>query len=87
MDNLCRARCRRHGRPPLLFASDYIIRLDGVSTGLIDSGWLNHNWKQLYIQFAYVVACTAYSFIASATIAWLINLIPGLNLRASEEVD
>jgi Amt family ammonium transporter len=32
-----------------LFAADYIIGLDGVLTGLINGGWLNHNWKQLYI--------------------------------------
>jgi Amt family ammonium transporter len=69
------------------FAADYIIGLDGVSTGLINGGWLNHNWKQLYIQIAYVVACTAYSFVVSAAIAGLINLVPGLELRASEEAE
>lgn len=36
-----------------LFAADYIIGLDGVSTGLINGGFLNHNYKQLYIQLAY----------------------------------
>jgi hypothetical protein len=70
-----------------LFAADYIIGLDGVSTGLINGGWLNHNWKQPYIQFAYIVACTAYSFVVSAAIAWLINFVPGLKLRASEEAE
>jgi Amt family ammonium transporter len=69
------------------FAADYIIGLDGVSTGLINGGWLNHNWKQLYIQVAYVVACTAYSFVVSAGIAAVVNLIPGLKLRASEEAE
>jgi len=69
------------------FAADYIIGLDGVSTGLINGGWINHNWKQLYIQLAYIIACTAYSFIVSAGIAFLINLVPGLNLRASEEAE
>jgi len=69
------------------FAADYIIGLDGVSTGLMNGGWINHNWKQLYVQFAYVVACTAYSFVVSAGIAWCVNLVPGLNLRASEEAE
>lgn len=69
------------------FAADYIIGLDGVSTGMINGGWLNHNWKQLYIQFAYIVACTAYSFVVSAGIAFIINLVPGLKLRASEEAE
>jgi hypothetical protein len=59
-----------------LFAADYII-----------GGWLNHNYKQLYIQFAYIVACTAYSFVVSALIASLINLVPCLKLRASEEAE
>lgn len=70
-----------------LFAADYIIGLDGVSTGIINGGWINHNWKQLYIQIAYIVACTAYSFVVSAGIAFIINFIPGLNLRASEEAE
>lgn len=69
------------------FAADYIIGLDGVSTGLINGGWLNHNWKQLYIQVAYIVACTAYSFVISAGIAFCVNLVPGLELRASEEAE
>jgi Amt family ammonium transporter len=70
-----------------LFAADYIIGLDGVSTGVITGGWLNHNYKQLYIQIAYIVACTAYSFVMSAIIAFIINMIPGLRLRASEEAE
>jgi Amt family ammonium transporter len=69
------------------FAADYIIGLDGVSTGLINGGFLNGNFKQLYIQVAYIVACTVYSFTVSAGIAFLINYIPGLKLRASEEAE
>lgn len=70
-----------------LFAADYIIGLDGVNTGVITGGWLNHNYKQLYIQIAYIVACTAYSFVVSALLAIIINYIPGLHLRASEEAE
>jgi Amt family ammonium transporter len=69
------------------FAADYIIGLDGVNAGVINGGWLNHNWKQLYIQIAYIVACTAYSFVVSALLAFAINKIPGLHLRASEEAE
>lgn len=69
-----------------LFAADYIIGLDGVNTG-VTGGWLNHNYKQLYIQIAYIVACVAYSFVVSAALAYLINFIPGLHLRASEEAE
>jgi Amt family ammonium transporter len=70
-----------------LFAADYIIGLDGVNTGIINGGWLNHNYKQLYTQVAYIVACTAYSFVMSAILALIINFIPGLHLRASEEAE
>ncbi|CZT05257.1 probable ammonium transporter MEAA [Rhynchosporium graminicola] len=69
------------------FAADYIIGLDGVSTGLITGGGINGNWKQLYIQLAYVVTCSVYCFTVSALIAFLINLVPGLTLRASEEAE
>jgi Amt family ammonium transporter len=69
------------------FAADYIIGLDGVSTGKINGGWLNHNYKQLYIQVAYLIACTLYAFVVSAILAFVINKIPGLHLRASEEAE
>jgi Amt family ammonium transporter len=69
------------------FAADYIIGLDGVNTGLVTGGWLNHNYKQLYIQVAYIVACCAYTFVVSAIIAFAIDKIPGLKLRASEEAE
>jgi Amt family ammonium transporter len=70
-----------------LFAADYIIGLDGVNTGVINGGWLNHNYRQLYVQIAYILACTGYSFTMSAILAFIINKIPGLHLRASEEAE
>lgn len=69
------------------FADDAIVGLDGVNTGTGVGGWVIHNWKQLYIQIAYIVATAAYSFVMSAIIAYAINAIPGLNLRASEEAE
>jgi ammonium transporter, Amt family len=69
------------------FGADYIIGLDGVNSGLINGGFLNHNYKQLYQQFAYILAVTAYSFVMSAILAFGINHIPGLHLRASEEAE
>jgi Amt family ammonium transporter len=69
------------------FGADYIIGLDGVNAGIINGGWINHNWKQLYIQVAYIVACTAYAFTISTLLAYGINAIPGLHLRASEEAE
>ncbi|KAH0260650.1 ammonium transporter, partial [Aureobasidium melanogenum] len=68
-----------------IFAASYIIGLDGVNQ--IDGGWIQHNWKQMYMQIAYIAAVTAYSFVVSAAIAFVINKIPGLHLRASEEAE
>jgi ammonium transporter, Amt family len=69
-----------------LFASGRIIALDGVNTSVI-GGWVDHNWKQLYIQFAYICACATYSFVVTAVIAKSIDLIPGLNLRSTPEAE
>lgn len=70
-----------------IFGADYIVSLDGVHAPFMPLGWIQHNWKQLYIQFAYIVACTVYAFTISAAIAFVINKIPGLHLRASEEAE
>ena len=70
-----------------LFGADYIIGLDGVNTGILPGGWLNRNYAQMYIQVAYIVAVTSYSFVMSALLAFIINLVPGLYLRASEEAE
>jgi Amt family ammonium transporter len=67
-----------------LFATNDVIALDGVSTS-IPGGWLDHNWKQLYIQFAYICACCAYTFVMTAVLAHIVNRIPGLALRASPQ--
>ncbi|KIJ38501.1 hypothetical protein M422DRAFT_210942 [Sphaerobolus stellatus SS14] len=65
-----------------LFAEREIVALDGVS--VIAGGWLNQNWKQLYKQFAYILACSAYTFVVTCILAKGIDMIPGLSLRASE---
>ena len=69
-----------------LFAADYVVGLDGVNTGA-PGGWLNHRWRQLYVQLAYIVACTAYTFVVTALICYAINAVPGLQLRASEQAE
>jgi ammonium transporter, Amt family len=77
-----------------LFGADYVVGLDGVTTGATNpttgtfiGGWVIGNYRQFYIQLAYVVACTGYAFVMSALIAYVINYIPGLHLRASEEAE
>ena len=70
-----------------LFSATYIIGLDGVNTGIITGGWLNHNYRDLYVQVAYICAATGWAFTVSLILAFAINYIPGLHLRASEEAE
>jgi len=46
---------------------------------------LNHNWVQLGYQLADCVAGFSYSFVMTCVILFLMNLVPGLSLRASSE--
>ncbi|PKY09031.1 ammonium transporter [Aspergillus campestris IBT 28561] len=66
-----------------LFAADYIAHLDGTTE--IDGGWLNQNYIQLGYQLADSVSGLAYAFFGSCIILFLINLVPGLSLRAPED--
>lgn len=70
-----------------LFGVDHVVGLDGVNTGTRVGGWPIGNYRQLYIQLAYIVACTGYAFAMSTVLAHGINLLPGLHLRASEEAE
>lgn len=63
--------------------SDYIAHLDGAT--VIPGGWLNHNYIQLAYQLADCVAGFSYSFVLTCVILFLMNLVPGLSLRASAE--
>ncbi|KAI9844424.1 MAG: ammonium transporter Amt1 [Sclerophora amabilis] len=65
------------------FAANYVAHLDGSTE--IDGGWLNQNYVQLGYQLADSVAGMAYSFGVTCLILFIMNLIPGLTLRASEE--
>ncbi|TCD68825.1 hypothetical protein EIP91_009692 [Steccherinum ochraceum] len=66
------------------FADGKLVALDNVNTST-QGGWIRHNWKQLYIQFAYVCATVAYSFVVTAILAKLVNSIPFLSLRSTPE--
>ncbi|KAF9243753.1 ammonium transporter [Melanogaster broomeanus] len=67
-----------------LFASQSVIALDGVNTS-IKGGWIDHNYKQLYIQFGYVCAVCGYTFVVTAAIAKAIDMIPGLQLKTTPQ--
>lgn len=45
---------------------------------------MDHNWKQLYMQFAYIIAVTAYTFVVTATLAKAVDFA-GLKLRITAE--
>ncbi|KAK6455156.1 low affinity high capacity ammonium permease [Scheffersomyces xylosifermentans] len=62
-----------------LFGSATVIGYDNVTVH--EGGWLDHNWKQLYIQIVYILATTAYSGVVTAILCFVINKIPGLHLR------
>ncbi|KAF7971840.1 hypothetical protein HWV62_19859 [Athelia sp. TMB] len=66
------------------FATSDIISLDDVNYST-KGGFLDSNWKQLYIQFAYICATVFYTFVVSAAIAKGLDMIPGLHLRSDEE--
>ncbi|KAF7339983.1 Ammonium transporter [Mycena venus] len=66
-----------------LFASTDIIALDGVNTA-VPGGWVDRNWRQLYMQVAYIVAVSAYTFIVTAALAKAIDFV-GLRLRITPE--
>jgi Amt family ammonium transporter len=52
---------------------------------MIPGGWINHNYIQLGYQLADSVSGFAYSFFGTCLILFILNLIPGLSLRAPEE--
>lgn len=62
---------------------DYIAHLDGST--VIPGGWINHNYIQLGYQLADSITGFAYSFFGTCIILFILNLIPGLSLRAPEE--
>ena len=54
---------------------------------VIPGGWLNGHYIQLGYQLADSVSGFAYSFFGTCIILFVMNLIPGLSLRASEEAE
>ncbi|KID77046.1 Ammonium transporter MEP3 [Metarhizium brunneum] len=68
------------------FATGKVIGLDGVNTGA-SGGFIDGNYKLLGWQIAAIVAASAYAFVMSAIIAKIIDVVPGLKLRASEEAE
>ena len=69
------------------FATNYIASLGGDPGSAIDGGWLDHNWIQIAYQLAGSFSGGAYSFVCTAVILFVLDLIPGLRIRSSEEAE
>lgn len=66
-----------------LFAANYIAHLDGSTE--IPGGWLNHHYIQLGYQLAGCCATLGWSFSISSIILLIMNRIPYLRIRLTEE--
>lgn len=67
------------------FASKSIAHLDNAT--VIEGGWLDQHWVQIGFQLADSFAGGTYSFVGTCLILFIMNLIPGLSLRATEEAE
>ena len=54
---------------------------------VIQGGWINHNWIQLGYQLADSFSGGLYSFCGTCLILFIMNMIPGLRLRANEDAE
>lgn len=67
------------------FAASWVPALDGVSGDTYAGGWWEGNWKQMGYQLAAATTCAAWAFTVSCILLFIINKIPGLHLRETEE--
>ncbi|RDW92233.1 ammonium transporter-3 [Coleophoma crateriformis] len=67
-----------------IFATSKISLLDGSSNY---PGGIDGNGIQVGKQFAEITAISAYSFVVSCALLYLMKWIPGLHLRVSEEAE
>ncbi|VEU20103.1 DEKNAAC101065 [Brettanomyces naardenensis] len=67
-----------------LFAADYIVATD-PGAAVAAGGWLNHHWVQLGYQLAANVSIDAWAFVVTSILLFVMNHIPFLKIRLSEE--
>ncbi|TVY47916.1 Ammonium transporter [Lachnellula occidentalis] len=67
-----------------IFATSSISALDGVT---IASGGIDGNGIQVGKQFAEITAISAYSFLVSCALLYILKFIPGMHLRITEEAE
>ncbi|GHJ87915.1 hypothetical protein NliqN6_4317 [Naganishia liquefaciens] len=68
-----------------IFAQASVINNDGYT--IAPGGWLDGNWVQLGKQVAWIAVGVAWTFVVTYAIMFVINLVPGLHFRASEEAE
>jgi Amt family ammonium transporter len=68
-----------------LFASPKITASDGVSE--IQGGWIFHHWKQMGYQLAGTISIIVWTFVMTYALCFIIDKIPGLKMRVSEEAE
>lgn len=67
-----------------IFAQNDIATLDGLDSSSIAGGWLDGNYMQVVYQFAGGVAGMIWSLVVTYLILWVMNKIPGLELRLTD---
>jgi Amt family ammonium transporter len=66
------------------FASKNVPAMDGVSTTYL-GGWWDQHYAQMGYQLAAALTCASWSFVISIILLFIINKIPGMHIRASEQ--
>ncbi len=67
-----------------IFASASVSSLDGAT---LASGGIDGNGIQVGKQFAEITAISAYSFVVSCVLLYILKYIPGLHLRVSDDAE
>ncbi|GAA5837292.1 hypothetical protein JCM11251_004956 [Rhodosporidiobolus azoricus] len=67
-----------------LFADSRVAGFDGYTEA---SGWINHNYEQLGWQLASACTVIAYTAVVTYIILFVVDHIPGLKLRASDDAE
>lgn len=67
-----------------VFATSSISSLDGAT---LASGGIDGNGIQVVKQLAEITAISAYSFVVSCALLYILRYIPGLHLRVSNEAE
>lgn len=67
------------------FADSRVTSFDGYT--VIGGGWINHNYKQMGWQLASATSTIAYTAVMTYILLFIVDHIPGLKLRSSEEAE